>query len=63
MVNFAIVELEDGLTVVELPAGQNPEDVAISQGGTLIDPGPFPSFEEANDALIDLQYEDEDVQD
>jgi hypothetical protein len=48
--------------VVELPSGQSPEDVALSQGGTLVDPGPYPSFEDANDALIDLQYEDEEEQ-
>jgi hypothetical protein len=62
MIDFAIIELEDGLTVVELPAGQSPEDVALSQGGTLVDPGPYPSFEEASDALTDLQYEDEEEQ-
>jgi hypothetical protein len=59
MTDFAIIELEDGLTVVELPRGQNPEDVALSQGGTLIDPGPYRSYDDACDALSDLQYEDE----
>jgi hypothetical protein len=62
MVDFAIIELEDGLTVVELPSGQSPEVVALSHGGILVDPGPYPSFEDANDALIDLQYEDEEEQ-
>jgi len=62
MIDFAIIELEDGLTVVELPAGQSPEDVALSHGGTLVDPGPYPSFEEASDARMDLQYEDEEEQ-
>jgi hypothetical protein len=61
MIDFAIIEVEDGLMVVELPAGQSPEDVALNRGGTLVDPGPYPSFEEASDALTDLQFEDEDV--
>jgi hypothetical protein len=60
MASFAIIELEDGLTVVELPNGQSPEDVALSQGGTLVDPGPYPSYEDACDALIELQYEDQE---
>jgi hypothetical protein len=60
MVEFAIIELPDGLTVVELPPGQKPEDVAASQGGILVDPGPYHTYEDANDALIELQSEDED---
>jgi hypothetical protein len=60
MADFAIIELEDGLIVVELPCGQSPEDFAPSQGGTLVDPGPYPTHEEACDALNDLQYEDEE---
>ena len=60
MVEFAIIELEDGLTVVELPPGQKAEDVAASRGGVLVDPGPYATFEEANDALVELQAEGEE---
>lgn len=60
MVEFAIIELADGLTVVELQPGQKPEDAAAIQGGVLVDPGPYASYEEANDALINLQAEDEE---
>jgi hypothetical protein len=60
MVQFAIIELPDGLTVVELQPDQTPEDAAAAQGGTLVDPGPYPSYDEANDALIELQTEDEE---
>jgi hypothetical protein len=63
MVDFAIIELADGLTVVELQRGQSPEDAATSQGGTLVDPGPYSSYDDACDALIDLQYEDEEDHD
>lgn len=59
MVDFAIIELEDGLTVVELQPGQDPEDAAASSGGVLVDPGPYPSYEEAMDALADFEIEDE----
>jgi hypothetical protein len=60
MVAFAIIELEDGLTIVEVQSGQTPEDAAASHGGVLIDPGPYSSYEEANDALVDLQATGED---
>jgi hypothetical protein len=59
MVDFAIIEVEDGLTVVELQPGQDPEDAAVSNGGVLVDPGPYPSYEEAMDALADFEIEDE----
>jgi hypothetical protein len=60
MIDFAIIELEDGLTVAELQPGQSPEDAAASQGGILIDPGPFPTYEDACDALTALQDDDEE---
>jgi hypothetical protein len=59
MVDFAIIEVEDGLTVVELQPGQDPEDAAVKSGGVLVDPGPYPSYEEAMDALADFEIEDE----
>ncbi|HVT28235.1 MAG TPA: hypothetical protein VHE81_09505 [Lacipirellulaceae bacterium] len=62
MVDFVIIELPDGLTVVELQAGQSPEDAAASQGGVLVDAGPYRSYDDAWDALLDLQYEDEENQ-
>lgn len=60
MVQFSVIELEDGLSIVELLPGQTPEEAAASQGGTLVDPGPYTSYEEANDALMNLQAEDEE---
>lgn len=60
MVEFSIVELEDGLTVVQLQPGQKPEDVAAASGGVLVDPGPYPSYDEACDALVALQDDDEE---
>ena len=51
MVSFAIIELEDGLTVVTIQPGQSPEDAAASQGGSLADPEPYATYEDAYDAL------------
>ena len=60
MVEFAIIELDDGLTIVELEPGQDPEDAAAKQGGVLVSPGPYPSYEEALDALADFEAEGEE---
>jgi hypothetical protein len=56
---FAIIEVEDGLSIAEVKPGQTPEDVAVKEGGTLVDPGPFPTYEDALDGLADLEEEDE----
>ncbi len=60
MIQYVIIEVEDGLTIVEVQPNQNPEDVAVKNGGTLIDAGPYATMEEANDALLDLQDDEED---
>lgn len=60
MANFAIIELDDGLTVIELPSNEAAEDVAVLQGGILVDPGPYPSYEAACDALDELQFEEDE---
>ena len=58
---FAIMELEDGLTIVEVKPHQTPEDAALKEGGTLVDPGHYPSYDDALDALAELESEDEDA--
>ena len=60
MTQFAIIEVDDGLTVVELKPGQKPEDAALREGGTLVDPGPYSSYEDAFDALTELEGDEED---
>jgi hypothetical protein len=57
MVDFVIVEIEDGLTALELQPDESPEAAAVRAGGTLVDPGPYPTYDAACDALDDLQYE------
>jgi hypothetical protein len=60
MISFAVIAIEDGLTIVEIPAGESPEDAATSEGGVLVDPGPYHTYEEANDALDQLEIESEE---
>lgn len=60
MTAFAIIELDDGFEVVEVLTGQSPEDVvAAAEGGKLVDPGPYFSYDDANDALDQLEAFDE----
>ncbi len=61
MVDFAIIELEDGLTVVELRAAESPEEAAARERGVLVDPGPYPTYEDACDALAELEGDDEEA--
>lgn len=60
MVQFVIIETDDGLTIIECPSDGRPEHVAEEQGGFLVDTGPFSSYEDAYDALENLNVEDED---
>lgn len=57
---FAIAEVDDGMTVVQVAEGQSPEDAALAAGGALVDPGPYPTYEDANEALDQLESDDED---
>ena len=57
MRSYCIVELDDGLTIVEQPDATHPEDTALRAGGTLVDPGPYRNPDEAYDALLALEQE------
>jgi len=57
MSQYAIIEVDAGLTVVEFPPDGLPEEEALRRGGLVIDPGPFESYDQACDAMF--SYEDE----
>ena len=54
---FAIIELDDGLSIAEVLSSQSPEEAAVNAHGTLVDPGPYATYEEANDAMCELEGE------
>lgn len=54
---YCIIETENGWTVVEHPPQGTAEEAALRVGGTVIDPGPYESYEDACDALEALQGE------
>lgn len=60
---FVIAEIENGLTVVEIHGGETPEDAAVRNHGVLVDPGPYPTYEEAYDALMEIDADDEEEAD
>ena len=61
MSQYAIIEVDAGLTVVEVELGESPDDEALRLGGLLIDPGPYDSYEDACDAMLSIDDdEDED---
>lgn len=60
MTEFMIIETEGGLTVTQRDPNLSPEDVAAKHGAVLIDPGPYPNYDEAYDALIALRLDEAD---
>lgn len=59
MSTFAVIEIEDGFEIVEVLPGQSPIDAARAAGGSLVDPGPYENYEDAMDALDELEIFDE----
>jgi len=60
MNQFAIMELADGLTVVALGAEEQAEEAAAREGGVLVDAGPYATYEEACDALLLMDTNEDD---
>lgn len=54
---YCIIETEDGWTIAEHPQAGTAEAAAHQLGGTVIDPGPYDSYEDACEALEALQDE------
>ena len=60
MALFSVIETDAGLMVTELDPGARPDEAALKHGGVVVDPGPYRSFEEAYDAALAIQYEEDD---
>ena len=52
MQSYVVIETDDGLTVVEVDEMSTPELEAERRGGTLVDPTPYSTYEDAYDALM-----------
>jgi hypothetical protein len=60
MITFAIIEIDDGLTIATIQPGQTPEEAATGQDGVLVDPGPYATYEDAYEALCELEGEEDE---
>jgi len=60
MAQYAIIEVDAGLTVVEVDPTASPDDEALRLGGLLVDPGPYDSYDDACDAMLSLQDESDE---
>lgn len=60
MPQFAIIETEDGMTVASIPPALSAEDVARQRAAVVIDPGPYPTYEEAYEALLAILDPEDD---
>lgn len=57
---YIVIEIDSGVAVAEVPAGGNPEDVAAAEGGVLVDPGPYNTFEDAQEAMMMVPDDEEE---
>jgi hypothetical protein len=62
MSHYQIIETDAGLTVTEQEPNVPPEVVAEQRGGVLVDPGPYKTFDDAYDAILALQREEDDAE-
>lgn len=59
MLRYELIETNEGLTVVEIPTGETADEAALEQGGFVVDPGPFTSYEDAYEALMALKLDED----
>lgn len=60
MLQYELIETDEGMTVIEVESGMTPEEAARQHDGLLIDPGPYASYEDAYEALMALKLDDEE---
>lgn len=61
MTRFVIIEVDDGLTIATVETGQTPEEVAARDHGVVVDDELYETYEEAADALAELEATDEEA--
>ncbi len=58
MARFAIIEVNDSLTIAQVTPGQLPEDTARQERGALVDPMIYRSYDQACEVLYGMQRRD-----
>lgn len=57
MLSYAVIEVDDGLTVVEVDENSTPEQEAERYGGVLVEPTCYSTYEDAYDAMLIINAE------
>ena len=60
MVFYALAETDDGFMVIQFAEGETAEDAALKESGVVVDSGPYISYEEAYEALEQLEVFDKE---
>ena len=60
MVSYLVIETDDGLTVAEVQPGMELAEAAERHGGVIVDTNVYKTYDDAYDALLALQADDED---
>ncbi len=60
MTYYQIVETESGYMIVPHDPKMRPADIASRHRGVVVDPGPYKTYEEAYDAILALDDEEEE---
>jgi len=60
MVRFAIIEVNQTLTIAQVTPGHLPEDTARQERGHLIDPATYRSYDLAQEAMFKMLPQDAD---
>ena len=58
MFDYAIVEVDDGFTIIQFNEGESARDAALREGGVLVDENTYFSYVEAYEALEQLEVFD-----
>lgn len=61
MLQYAVIETDQGLTVAEVPAHGTAEEAASSRGGLLVDSCLYETYEDALDAMMLIAEEEEET--
>ena len=60
MPNYIVIETESGLTLAEVAKHETPEAVAEKHRGLIVDQTLYKSYEDAYDAMLNLQSEEDE---
>lgn len=61
MSEYIVIENDDGLLVVGVAKNQTKEQVALANVGVIVDEGPYDTYDEAYDAMLQIPDQIDDL--